>query len=246
MILTIINQKGGVGKSTVTQALGAGFTRKGYKVLMIDLDPQGNLTYATGSMPTPGANAKDLLDGLSVTPLTTDSGDLITASEGLVGADKGLTRPFTLKEALEPLMPVYDLILVDTPPSLSILSVTALTASQGAIITAKADIFSLQGIGQLYKTIRAVQDTSNPQLVIYGIVLNMFNPRLLISMEVQEILEDTAQRLNTRVLNTTIRDAVAVRTAQATREDIFSHAPRANVTQDLQSLVDEVQEAIGI
>lgn len=245
--IAVINQKGGVGKSTTAAALGAGLTLKGFKVLYIDLDAQGNLTYTLGADPK-GLTALDVLTKEATAEQTiqrTAQGDVIAASPSLAGADTVITsvgKEYRLKEALEPLKESYDYIIIDTPPALSVLTINALTACTGAIIPAQADIYSLQGISQLNSTIQTVRQYCNPSLEVMGIVLTRYSSRAILSREVAEMIEQTAERLNTKLYKTTIRENIAVKEAQASQQNIFEYAPKSNAASDYSALVDEIIE----
>lgn len=243
--LAIINQKGGVGKSTTALAIGAGLSLKGYSVLFIDLDAQGNLSYTLGA-DTKGYNAMGVLERPETAKEEiqhTPQGDIIASSPKLAGADKLLEetgKEYRLKEALDSLQGAYDYIIVDTPPALGILAINALTACTGAIIPAQADIYSLQGIAQLNSTIETVKKYCNPSLSIMGIVLTRFNGRSIIRREVAEMLERTAEQLHTKLYTSKIRECTALVEAQATKQNIYSYAPRSNATADYKALVDEI------
>ena len=246
-VLAIINQKGGVGKSTTAAALGAGLILKGYRVLYIDLDAQGNLTFNMGA----GASALSSLEMLTGTATAeeairhTEQGDIIPASPALAGADNLITttgKEYRLKEALEPLYKLYDYIVIDTPPALGILTVNALTACTGAIVPAQADAWSLQGITQLNGTIQTVKKYCNPALKVKGIMLTRFNSRAVVSRDMQELIAQTADALNTKLYKTTIRECTALKEAQAVQQDIYSYAPRSNATADYKALVAEITE----
>ena len=243
--LAIINQKGGVGKSTTALAIGVGLSLKGYTVLFIDLDAQGNLSYTLGADPK-GYNAMGVLERPETAKEEiqhTPQGDIIASSPKLAGADKLLEetgKEYRLKEALESLQGAYDYIIVDTPPALGILTINALTACTGAIIPAQADIYSLQGIGQLNSTIETVKKYCNPSLSIMGIVITRFNGRSIIRREVAEMLEHTADQLHTKLFSSKIRECTALVEAQATKQNIYSYAPRSNATADYKALVDEI------
>ena len=238
--LAIINQKGGVGKSTTALAIGAGLSLKGYSVLFIDLDAQGNLSYTLGA-DTKGYNAMGVLERPETAKEEiqhTPQGDIIASSPKLAGADKLLEetgKEYRLKEALDSLQGAYDYIIVDTPPALGIL-----TTCTGAIIPAQADIYSLQGIAQLNSTIETVKKYCNPSLSIMGIVLTRFNGRSIIRREVAEMLERTAEQLHTKLYTSKIRECTALVEAQATKQNIYSYAPRSNATADYKALVDEI------
>ncbi len=246
-ITAIINQKGGVGKSTTALALGAGLTLRGYRVLFIDLDAQGNLTYALGEE-NRGITVMELLQQVNRPEEAirhTRYGDLIVSSPALSGADAIITatgKEYRLKEALEPLQGLYDYCIIDTPPALGILTVNALTACKGAIIPALAYIFSLQAIGNLNDTIETVRRYCNPELYIMGIVLTRYAARTIISREISEVLEKVATELNTKLYRTRIREATAIKEAQATRQSIFEYAPRSNASEDYNELIEELLE----
>ena len=243
--IAVINQKGGVGKSTTALAIGAGLSLKGYSVLFIDLDAQGNLSYTLGA-DTKGYNAMGVLERPETAKEEiqhTPQGDIIASSPKLAGADKLLEetgKEYRLKEALESLQGAYDYIIVDTPPALGILTINALTACTGAIIPAQADIYSLQGIGQLNSTIETVKKYCNPSLSIMGIVITRFNGRSIIRREVAEMLERTADQLHAKLFSSKIRECTALVEAQATKQNIYSYAPRSNATADYKALVDEI------
>lgn len=243
--IAIINQKGGVGKSTTALAVGAGLTLKGFSVLFIDLDAQGNLSYSLGAS-TQGYNAMGVLQNpetIKEQIQHTGQADIIASSPALAGADTLITetgKEYRLKEALERIKASYDYCIIDTPPALGILTVNALTACKGAIIPAQADIYSLQGITQLNSTIETIKKYCNSSLTVMGIVLTRFNSRAIITKEVTELIEQTAQSLNTKVFNAKIRECTAIKEAQAVKENILTYAPRSNATADYTALIEEI------
>lgn len=246
--IAIINQKGGVGKSTTAHAIGAGLSLRGYRVLFIDLDAQGNLSYTLGADSTglTGISALEVLTGrvsASKAVQRTAQGDIIASSPALAGADTILTavgKEYRLKEGLEGLE--YDYIVIDTPPALGILTVNALTACNGCIIPAQADIYSLQGIGQLYNTIQTVRKYCNPSLEVLGILLTRYSARAVISREVAEMIEQTAANLHTKLYKSRIRECTALKEAQAVKQDIYSYAPKSNATSDYTGFLNELEE----
>lgn len=243
--LAIINQKGGVGKSTTAEALAAGLSLKGYKTLSIDLDAQSNMTYTAGAK-TDGATALGVLTGevdIAAAIQHTDSVDIIAASKALAGADAFITntgKEYRLKEALEPIRAEYDFIIVDTPPALGILTINALTACDSVIIPAQADIYSIQGIEQLAETMKPVKKYTNPALTIEGILLTRYSPRSVLSREVAELAEKIAAKLGTKLFKATIREAVAVKEAQISQQSLYSYAPKAKVTEDYSRFIAEL------
>ena len=232
--IAIINQKGGVGKTTTAGAVAAGLHRRGYSVLMVDLDAQGNLTAATGAAP---AETFRLLRGEKIPPSFTASGDIYTSSPALASADLAFTqtgKEYMLREALTGMS--YDYCILDLPPALGVLTVNALTAADRAVIPAKADIFSLQGITQLMQTIAAVKKYCNPALEIAGILLTMYNRRAVLQRDTAAALESMG------VFETKIRPCGALAEAQARRMSIYDYAPKSNAAADYDSLITELIE----
>lgn len=248
--IAILSRKGGVGKTATAHALGAGLKRRGYKVLFVDLDSQGNLTFSTGAA-AGRANAYDLLTGAADAEdaiTRTQQGDIITASPNLAGADIMITerrKEYRLKEALQEVAGNYDFCVIDTPTTLGILTANALTAANGVIIPAQAEIFSLQGLVLLRETVAAVKKSSNPALSVYGILLTRFNTRTVISRDMRENLEQVAAALKTKVYAEPIRECAAVPEAQARQQSVFEYAPRRNPAKDYNAFIDELLQDMG-
>jgi chromosome partitioning protein len=244
-IFSIVNQKGGVGKTTTSLALGSGLIRMGKKVLFVDLDAQGNLTFCLGA-DNRHLTALDLLTHRAHADQViqhTDQGDVIASSPNLAGMDTILTttgREYRLSEALSPIREEYDYIIIDTPPSLGVLTINAMTFSTGVIIPAFADIFSLQGIDLLYGSIQAVRKSTNPDLKILGIVMTKHNPRTILSRDLTETMDETAKLIGTRRFKTAIRECISIKESQTLQRDIFSYAPRSNASKDYLTFTEEV------
>ena len=246
-IFTITNQKGGIGKSTTAHQLGAGYSSlKGIKVLMIDLDPQANLTIAAGAkrdMPssydllmqkaTPQEVIQPVSEGLDIIPASNQ------LSRVAVELDK-TGKEYRLKEVLAPVKDRYGLIVIDTPPALGILTINALTIANRVIIPAQADLFSLEAIKELADTIGVVKKYTNPSLTVQGVLLTRYQPRSILTKELTELIEDTAIALETKVFKTKIREAIAIKEAQAMHEDIFSYAPKSKVAGDYRDFLQEI------
>lgn len=246
MIITITNQKGGVAKSTTSQNLGAGLANRGYKVLLIDLDAQANLTLSCGEKEpakTVYSILKDkTLTADAITPIK-ENLSLIPASLALSTADlelNGVGKEYKLAEALESVKNDYDYIIIDTPPALSILTVNALTVADKVIIPAQADLFSLEAIKQLNGTIETIKKYTNRSLTIAGILLTRYNNRNILTQELTEVLNNTADYLQTKVFKHSIREAVAIKESQARKQDIFTYSPESNVAGDYNGFVEEV------
>lgn len=248
-VYAIINQKGGVGKSTTAAALWAGLSLKGCKTLAIDLDAQCNLSYTAGA-DTAHKTALSLLTGENPAEDTiqhTATGDIIAASKNLAGADAFITdtgKEYRLRESLEGIAAQYDYCIIDTPPSLGILTVNALTACNSVIIPAQAAVFSLQGIDQLNQTIQPVKKYCNPALTIEGILLTRFNARTIAARDIAAYTEQLAAKLGTKVFTATIREGIAIEEAQLSKQNIFDYAPKANVTNDYRAFIDELLEGV--
>jgi len=250
-VITVINQKGGVGKSTTALALGHRLQAKGRSVLFIDLDAQGNISYTLNGN-TDGYNALGILQRPETAPQEiqhTELGDIIPSTPALSGADSILTatgKEYKLKEALEVISKAYkyDYVVIDTPPALGVLTINALTASNYAIIPAQADIYSLQGITQLNNTIQVVKKYTNPDLKVLGIALTRYNARATLTRELTDLLEKTAMQLETKVFKTRIRENIAVKEAQAVRQNLYEYAPKSNASKDYTALVEEIEADI--
>ena len=244
-VVAIVNRKGGVGKTATAQALGAGLIRKGCSVLYIDLDSQTNLTYGLGA-DAAGLSSMDVLTGEATAQEAiqhTPQGDVIAGAEALAGADAaidGTGKEYRLKEALDGLQ--YDYCIVDTPAQLGTLTVNALTAADSVVIPVQAEVYSLQGIGQLSKAIEAVKKYCNHDLYIRGILITRYNGRAIISRDMQSNLEEAAQQLKTRLYSTPIRECVSIKEAQAQQQDIYSYAPRSNAAKDYAAFIEEFTE----
>lgn len=251
-IVAITNQKGGVGKSTTSYALATGLLKKNKKVLVVDLDSQGS-TSLTANTDTSQPTSYELLtkqcNAQEVVQTNNELVDIIAASKKLslmdVELSSTLGKEYRLKESLKDLRNNYDFIIIDTPPALGLITLNALTCADSLIIPAQAEIYSLQGIGQLYNTIEAVKEYTNPTLVIKGILLTRYNNRSVISRDMAENAQAIATQLNTFVYKSAIREAVAIKEAQATRQSIFTYAPKSKVTNDYLSFINEFMDRSG-
>lgn len=245
-IITISNQKGGVGKTTTAHALLTGLANMGYKVLALDADPQTNLTYTTGINMDDTPDLYNLLKKqasfLEVVQQVKPGFDIIPGSLDLAGADMEFTaagREYMIREALEPVKEKYDFCIIDTPPTLGILTVNALTASHKIIVPMAADVYSLQGLSQLQGMVENVKKYCNPGLTIDGLLLTKYSDRAIINRNLKDSLQQTATQLHTRLYKTTIREAVAVKEIQFLQSDIFTEYPKAKVTEDYKQFIKE-------
>lgn len=243
-VIAIINRKGGVGKTATAQNLGAGLLQKNYKVLFVDLDSQGNLSYGLGSDQNAPGSMEVLEQKITLRDAIqhTEAGDIVSGSDALAGADTTIRdtgKEYRLKEALESVAGLYDYCIIDTPAALGTLTVNALTAADNIIIPVQADIYSLQGIGQLKQVIDTVKKYCNKALYIRGILITRYNARSILSQDMQSNLEETAEELGTILYKTPIRECISIKEAQACREDIFTYAPKSNAAKDYGAFIQE-------
>lgn len=242
-IITIANQKGGVGKSTTAAALGAGMEKCGKSVIFIDLDPQINLTTSFGAS-SASTSIYEVLTGkvdVNSAVMKVNNKSIVIGNRMLSNADTEFNLPgreYKLQKALKKLKFECDYIIIDTPPALGMLTVNALTASDYVVIPAEADTSSLQGVTQLKETIDAVKEYCNPNLKILGIVLTRYSKTVL-SRDLAETFSDMARSFGTMVYKTPIRECIAIKEAKTQHEDIFKYAPRSNAASDYMELTKD-------
>ena len=250
-IYAIANQKGGVGKSTTAQSLAAGLYDLGKKVLLIDLDPQSNLSVLCGATTDDkDSNVVTMLEILvGEQPLSAgiqnkDKYDIIPASMFLASIDGRLTdpisKPFKLQETLKGKVNKYDIVIVDTPPALGTITANAIIAADEVIMPAQADILSLQGVSQLYNTIETARGYCNKKLKVTGILLTRYNERTRLSKDLTLMFENAAAQMSSKVFKNKIRDNTAVKEAQAKGEDIFTYDNKCNAAKDYRALINEI------
>ena len=245
--ISIINRKGGVGKSTTASALAYGLAEAGKKVLVVDLDAQANLSY--GMVQDASEVQKTIGDVLFENESIKNAAfniakkiDLVTSSTALATADIVLTktgREYKLKEALGKVAENYDYCIIDTPPSLGVLTTNALVASDLCIIPVQAEIYSVQGVESIYEQIDPIIQYCNKDLKVGGILVTRCNERTLITRSMIEMLEENAKSKGTKVYKTKIRECTSVKEAQAFQEDLFSCAPKCNAALDYKEFVKE-------
>ena len=195
-MIAIANQKGGVGKTTTAVNLAAALADRGLRLLLIDMDPQGNASSGFGvdanglSRGVYEVLTDNLPAGEAVLPTDVPGVDLLPSGQRLIGAEVELVgtndRERVLARALEPLRDRYDYVLADCPPSLGLLTVNTLTASDAVLIPIQCEYYALEGLTQLLNAIRLIQQALNPRLDIEGFLLTMFDARLILSREVAE------------------------------------------------------------
>ena len=245
--IAFINQKGGVAKTTTVAAVGAELRRRGFRVLFIDLDAQRSLSNIMRASAN-GYTAYEVLKGAAPAIeaiQATEQGDIIAAAKGLVAenlVEKRVGREYRLRKALEPLQSHYDYCLIDCPPALSIITYNALTASTGCIIPCQADILSLEALDDLQETVADIREYSNTGLTLRGIVITRYSDRAILSRDLATLIERKAAEMGSKVYSTRIREGIAIKEAQAMREDLFSYAPKSKAAADYKALTSEILE----
>jgi len=246
-IIAIANQKGGVGKSTTSINLSASLAEKGKKVLVIDMDPQGNTTSGLGVDKNRVENTvyELLVEGLGINDCIQkdifDNLDLIPSNVNLSGAEIELIdsdeRSFVLKNRLSIVKDYYDFIIIDCPPSLSILTVNALSAANSVIVPIQCEFYALEGITQLMKTIELIQERLNEDLEIEGVVFTMYDARTNLSLQV---VENVKENLNHNIYKTIIPRNVRLAEAPSHGLPINYYDSKSAGAIGYRELADEV------
>ena len=247
-VYSIANQKGGVGKTTTSINLAACLADAGRKTLVIDLDPQSNTTTGFGVdaqhvpmsmyelLVSPGVTINDVIKrdvrpNLSVLPAKVD---LYAADIELVYLED---REYRLKHAIEPVMQEFDFILIDCPPSLGLLTVNALTASNGVLLPLQCEYFALEGMQQLLKTVRLVRDRLNRGIQLFGVILTMYDPRTKLG---SEVVREVSEHFPRERFQTVIPRNVRLSEAPSYGLTILEHDPRSSGALAYKELAEEV------
>jgi len=243
-VIAFANQKGGVAKTTTTLNLGVALSERGFRVLLIDLDPQGNLTMSQGL--NPDSIERSLFDVL-VHRIPMDEVivhrevDLAVSSIDLAGAELALSsqigRERALEKALKPIKERYDYVLIDTPPSLGLLTINAFVAANAVIVPVQCEYLSLRGLVQLENTLSMIRENLNPEVEIAGILPTMYDGRTLHSREAIEILEENFGDL---VFRTRIRKTIRYAEAPVKGLSILRYDPTGSAAEAYRELAKEV------
>src|SRR2546426_631372 len=243
-VISFANQKGGVAKTTTTLNLGVALKEKGHAVLLVDLDPQGNLTMSQGWNPDEIDRSMFdvLVHKLPISEIVRRNEiDVAVASIDLAGAELALSsmigRERALEKALIQAREEYDWIMIDTPPSLGLLTINAFVAATGVIVPVQCEYLSLRGLVQLENTLSMIRENLNPQVEIEGILATMFDKRLLHSREAVDILKENFGEL---VLNTKIRKTVRFAEAPVKGQSVLKYDPTGEAANMYRDLAKEV------
>ncbi|HEV7666295.1 MAG TPA: AAA family ATPase [Chloroflexota bacterium] len=258
-IIAVSNQKGGVGKTTSTLNLGAALREMGKTVLLVDLDPQGSLTVAAGVIDVDAikisigdllmARAQGAPQDISRAIITTPAGIDLVPGNGMLSAAEltlatAMARESALLATLKPALERYDYILIDCLPSLGLIAINALRASDGVVIPVQADFLAVQGLAQILETIGAVREQLNPALAVYGVLLTMVDLKKSHSQRVVATVRHSLAD-QVPVFDTEIVQHVAYKEAAEAGQTILEYQPRSSAAQVYRNLAHEVALAAG-
>jgi len=242
--ITVLSQKGGTGKTTTVRTLTDVFRRIGLNVLAVDLDPQGNLSDYLDVAPEASPTISEVLQGSAKIEAAIHDGvvpaNLTLAEAELVLGGK-LGRELTLKKALREIKDSYDLILIDCPPALGLLTVNALVAADYALLSTEAQYFALQGVEQALEVIELARDSLNPQLELLGILLNIADMRTRHSREAFDLLR---RHYGEKLLDTVIRASIGYAESAERARSILDHRP--DLAVDYLNVADELLRRLGL
>jgi len=253
-VYTLVNQKGGVGKTTTAINLGAFLATFGQRVLIVDIDPQANATASLGvdKSAVKGGTYEVVLGGSPATALVLLNPRLklsiLPSSPALAGAEVELVnelgRETKLKQSLAPLLERYDYILIDCPPSLGLLTVNGLMAAQdGVIIPVQCEYLALEGLGELTHTIQRVRSALFPELKVRGVVMTMYDGRTHLS---DDVVSEVRKYFADRVFDTIIPRSVRLAEAPSYGLPVSAYAPTSNAAQSYEALARELLAGDGV
>lgn len=246
-VIAVANQKGGVGKTTSVVNLGAALAEEDQRVLVVDLDPQGNATTGLGLDPRQaGASTYEVLGGASTLEAAVQPGGVqglfvVAATIELAGAEielvTALSRETKLRQALEPVLTGYDYVLLDCPPSLGLLTVNALSAADEVLIPIQCEYYALEGVSQLLQNVQLIQSNLNPRLRIGGVILTMFDARTRLA---EQVAEEVRRHFGETVFKTIVPRSVRLSEAPSFGLPVTSFDPMSRGAIAYRELAREV------
>ena len=241
-VISISNHKGGVGKTTSAINIGAGLNKLGKKILLIDLDPQANLSQSLGLIDQERNIYGALRGEYKLQPIEIVKGlDIIPSTLDLSGAEVEMSgeagREYILRELIEPIRASYDYILIDSPPSLGLLTINAFTASDEVFIPLQAQYLALQGLTKLLEVIDKIKKRLNKELRVGGVFITQYDSRKVLNRDVVATIE---AHFKDEVFKTRVRDNIALAEAPAQGVDIFRYNPKSYGAEDYLSLSKEI------
>ena len=246
-VIAVANQKGGVGKTTTAINLSAGLARLGKRVMLADLDPQANSTLSYLDPASVDLTVYDLLTEQSVTaeqcivPTSVENLSILPSRIALAKVESKLVgefdAPFRLKDRFDPLRGQYDFIIIDTPPTLGLITVNALVAASHLIIPIQSSYFALEGTEDLLETVEKVKARPNPNLQVLGVVITLYDKRTTLARDIQQQI---CEVFGDKVFATVITKSVRLEESPAYKEPIFSFAPTSTGATEYASLCEEV------
>ncbi len=244
LVISLLNHKGGVGKTTSAINIGAALVELGKKVLLIDLDPQANLTLSLGIPRHPNTIYEAIRGESPLVPYNVKENlDVVISTLDLSGAEMELIneagREFIMRELFEPLKDNYDYLIIDCPPSLGLLTLNALTSSDIVYIPLQTEFLAMQGLAKIKQIIQKVKLRLNKKLEIGGVIPTMYDHRKVLNRDVVATIKKYFGAL---VFETMIRDNVALAEAPAQRKDIFAYNPNSSGAEDYLALAREILE----
>jgi chromosome partitioning protein len=251
MVIAIANQKGGVGKTTTAINLSAAFALSGKKVLLIDLDPQGNSSLSFLDHQSIEQSVYELLTDNSFTfedvirHTTVDNLDILPSRISLAKFESKLIgefdAPFRLKDRIEGVVKNYDYIFIDTPPTLGLITVNALVAADHLLIPIQPSYFALEGTDDLLETVEKVKARPNPNLQVLGVVITLLDKRTTLARDIQDQIKSV---FGDKVFNTVISKSVRLEESPAYKETIFTFAPNSTGAAEYSNLCEEVMRRV--
>lgn len=250
MVIAIANQKGGVGKTTTAINLAAALALKGVHTLLVDLDPQGNTTMSFVDQHALGNSMYDVLIGTAsiaevIQKTTVENLDIAPARISLAKLENAmvgeLDAHFRFKDRLAPVVGNYEYILVDTPPTLGLITVNAMVAATHLLIPIQSSYFALEGTDDLLETVEKIKVRANPDLQILGVLITLHDRRTVLARDIHDRI---AQVFGTKVFQTAVTKSVRLEESPAYRASIFEHAPQSSGAIEYYALCEEVMARV--